>query len=59
MLEISRVADTLVNQAAIFNCTFKKAWKYYMHPALTENFSYEDIVSYINEKMNLGQEYLK
>lgn len=52
---IARVADALVSQSTMLNCAFEVVWKKYMHSAITEQVSYEDAISYINDKMNLGQ----
>ncbi|MCY9738163.1 hypothetical protein M5X17_31210 [Paenibacillus alvei] len=51
--EISRVAEVLVDQSSIFNCTIEEAWKNYMHPAITEQVNYFEVVTYINEKVDL------
>lgn len=54
-ITISRVADTLVSQSGMFNCSIEEAWNTYMHPLLTESFDYEDVKSYIDRKVELGR----
>jgi metal-dependent amidase/aminoacylase/carboxypeptidase family protein len=54
--EISKVADTLVNQASMFNCNYKTAWEKYMHPIITNQFTYEEVEKYINDKITKGRE---
>jgi hypothetical protein len=52
---VSSIADTLVSQASLFNCTLEKAWKKYMHPALTEQTTFEEVKKYIDSKVALGE----
>jgi hypothetical protein len=55
-LEISRVADTLVNQASLFNCGIEKAWNKYMHPVITEQFTFDEVKKYIDSKISMGKD---
>jgi len=50
---IADVANTLVSQASLFQCSFEDAWNQYMHPLITDNFRYEDVKKYIDEKINM------
>jgi hypothetical protein len=58
-IEISKIADTLVSQASLFNCSIEVAWKTYMHPVLIEHTTYEEVKKYIDEKVALGEKYEK
>lgn len=48
-LEISmpKVAETLKTQAKMFNCSYETAWEQWMHPLLTENCSFDEVMEYI------------
>ena len=48
-LKIENVAETLINQAKLFNCTIDIAWDKYMHPYITNQFNLEDIANYIED----------
>ena len=49
-LELSKVAEVLVDQSKIFNCDLKTAWKKWMHPAITEQFTFEEVIKYLEAK---------
>jgi len=42
-LELSKVASILVEQSNIFECDLKTAWEKYMHPVITDQFTYEEV----------------
>lgn len=48
-MEISRVAEVLISQASLFDCTIEEAWDKYMHPLITNTFKYEDVKDYIDK----------
>lgn len=48
-LKIENVAETLINQAKLFNCTLENAWNNYMHSYITEQFTLEDVANYIED----------
>jgi hypothetical protein len=54
--EISRVADVLISQSSMFNCSIEKAWKDYMHPAITEQFTFDEVKKYIYDKILRGKD---
>jgi len=55
--EIAKTADTLVGQASLFNCSLEEAWETYMHPAITQQFTFEEISNYIKDTIILGERY--
>lgn len=56
-LDISRVANTLLDQALLFQCTLSEAWEKYMHPFITNSFSYEEVRVFIDKKIELGERF--
>jgi len=42
-LELSKVSGILVEQSNLFECDLKTAWEKWMHPAITEQFTYEEV----------------
>lgn len=56
-MEVSKIADTLVSMASLFNCSLEIAWETYMHPALTDQASFEEVKSFIDMKVSLGEKY--
>lgn len=46
---IDRVADTLINQMKVFDCTMEAAWNDYMHSLITDQFTLEEVVNYIED----------
>lgn len=54
--EISKVADTLISQATMFNCNIEKAWTDYMHPLITDQFTFDEVKTYIADKAVKGQD---
>jgi hypothetical protein len=53
---ISRISSVLVSQASIFNRTYEEAWND-LHPALTKQFEYQDVIDHINRKIKMGETY--
>lgn len=53
--KLSKVADTLVQQSVIFSCSIETAWNEYMHPIITERFTFEEVKEYIDHKVELGK----
>lgn len=54
--ELSKIADTLVSQSGLFNCSLEEAWESWMHPLLTNNYTFEEVKEYIDRKVELGNE---
>lgn len=52
--DISKIANTLISQSSLFDCSIEEAWKKYMHPILTEQITFDEVKKYINEKVALG-----
>ncbi|EJQ96012.1 hypothetical protein IGW_01199 [Bacillus cereus ISP3191] len=48
-LEIEKVAEVLKNQSVMFTCSYKTAWENYMHPFITERFTFKEVITYINK----------
>lgn len=48
-IKIEHVADTLVKQAKLFDCTLEVAWNEYIHPLITEKFSLDEVLNYIED----------
>ncbi|SYX85922.1 MULTISPECIES: hypothetical protein [Paenibacillus] len=46
-MNIKYVASALVETTHAFNCSFDTAWKKYMHPAITERFTFEEVMKQI------------
>ncbi|MEC0169743.1 hypothetical protein [Paenibacillus graminis] len=40
-------ANALKEMAQLFSCSYETAWKRYMHPAITEKFTYEEVSKHI------------
>lgn len=59
LLDISSIANTLVSQSSIFNCSLKEAWDNYMHPALTQSITFEETKKYIDEKTKQGGSWIE
>lgn len=51
--ELYRIAEALASQVNLFNCTYEVAWENYMHPLLTEQVSFQEVMNYINEQIKL------
>lgn len=51
---VSKLADTLVSQSAMYNCSFEEAWENHMHPFLTKQATFEEVKQYIDDKIYLG-----
>lgn len=54
-MDISKVADTIVSQASLFECSLEEAWNKYTHPLIMNAFKYEDVKAYIERKIELGE----
>jgi hypothetical protein len=54
-INIPKIADILISQCSLFNCSLEDGWKNYMHPALTEQVDFEDVINYIKENIELGK----
>lgn len=48
-LKIENVAEILINQAKLFNCTIDIAWSKYMHSYITNQFKLVDVANYIED----------
>ncbi|MGG0187245.1 hypothetical protein [Bacillus rhizoplanae] len=49
-MDIEKVENVLKEQAFIFTCSYKTAWKHYMHPAITERFTFEEVMDCVNKE---------
>lgn len=58
-MELSDVANTLVSQSSLFECTLEVAWKDWMHPIIVEQFSFEEVNEYIQSKIKLGERFAR
>lgn len=50
MMELKDVAKTLKIRAKIFVCSYRTAWEKWMHPAIADSFTFEEVMIYIKEK---------
>jgi len=48
-LKISKVAEVLTEQSKFFNCDLKTAWRTWMHPVITEQFTFEEVRLFIEQ----------
>lgn len=46
-MTIESVANSLKEVSQLFQCTHEIAWMNYMHPAITEKFTYEEVMKCI------------
>lgn len=46
---IDTVAGALINQMKVFDCTIEVAWNDYMHSLITDQFTLEEVVNYIED----------
>lgn len=53
--KIEKVADTLVNQARLFNCSIEVAWNDYMHSLIKEQFTLDEVLNYLEDMEILKQ----
>lgn len=44
---ISKVANDLIQQCSIFQCSLESAWEDYMHPYGTTYLTFDEVKSYI------------
>jgi len=58
-INIPKVADILISQCSLFNCSLEEGWKNYMHPVLTEQVTFEEVMDYIKKKIELGNLFYK
>ncbi|MCY9708508.1 hypothetical protein M5X00_31255 [Paenibacillus alvei] len=47
-MELENVAKALKDTAYMFMCSYKTAWEQFMHPAITEKFTFDEVMEYIN-----------
>ncbi|WP_167374770.1 MULTISPECIES: hypothetical protein [Paenibacillus] len=40
-------ANALKEMTKLFNCSYETAWMNYMHPTITEKFTYEEVRKHI------------
>ena len=53
--EISKVADAVVMQTSLFQCSIDEAWDRYTHDLIKNQFTLEEVKAYINRKVQLGE----
>lgn len=46
-MKIENAARALKETANLFGCSYKKAWEQYTHPAITEKFTFTDVLEYL------------
>lgn len=49
-MTVESAANSLKKIAYMFNCSYKKAWNKFMHPAITEKFTFEEVMNHIEDK---------
>lgn len=54
-MEIENVARALKVISSLFGCSYKKAWDQYTHPAITEKFTFADVLEYLKEAEQVEQ----
>lgn len=47
-MTVDSVANALKEISQLFNCPYETAWEKYMHPAITGNYTCEEIMKVIN-----------
>jgi len=52
-MDIEKVAEAVKTMAYMFTCSYKTAWEQYMHPAITEQFKFEQVMEKIQEDERL------
>lgn len=60
--DISKVAETLKEQADLFSCSLEHAWKYYIHDAIKEKFNGDAVINFIRnnkESYTISKELLE
>jgi hypothetical protein len=55
MIDIGTVANTTVEMTGLMNCDIDTAWKRYLHPAVKEGHSLEEVKAYIEKKIEQGK----
>lgn len=50
MLKIKNAAKALKDMAYIFTCSYRTAWDQHLHPAITEEFTFEEVIDHIEGK---------
>lgn len=43
----AEIAETLQHQKEVFGGTYKEVWEKWMHPALTEQTTFEEVMKHI------------
>lgn len=43
-------AISLKDVSRFFNCSYEQAWKKYMHPAITEKFTFDEVFKHIEQE---------
>jgi hypothetical protein len=56
---ITIAANLTVSNGNLFNCSLEDAWKEYTPNHLTDNFTFDQVKEYIDEKVKLGSLYVK
>jgi|GEM_PF-5416578 len=49
-MTLESVANTMKEMADLFNCSYETVWNRCMHPAITDYFTYEEVMKYIEGK---------
>ncbi|QOT13683.1 hypothetical protein JNUCC32_31280 (plasmid) [Paenibacillus sp. JNUCC32] len=47
-MTIESVANAVKELAGLFNCSYEDVWRRYMHPAITDGFTFEEVFPHIN-----------
>ena len=52
---IDKVANTVVEMSGVIGVDYKTIWNNYAHDLIKNQFFWEEIEEYINDKINLGR----
>ena len=52
---IDKVANTVVEMSGVIGVDYKTIWNNYTHDLIKNQFFWEEIEEYINDKINLGR----
>ena len=49
-MDIEKAAVALRRQAYFFTCSYKTAWEKWMHPAITDEFTFEEVMKQMEDE---------
>lgn len=53
-LDLNKVAETLLSQCDLFNCSIEDAWENYIHEIITEQFTFEEVEECLKKNNYFG-----